>query len=988
MNDFKIIWGGIQLETNPDISITINYNLMDLFDPGSRDTNKTYTIVLPGTKHNLDTLSHPNIPSVSGKNFLQATPAQILIGSQPILVGNGKVEKIINNIDESEIEISICGNIETMFDIMSDGQLNQLNFSEYDHIRSRSNIINSQTNIIHINGTQTEVPKGIGYTYPYIIYGDSTEVFAKHNISEFYPAFYIKTIWDKLINYCGKTYTGRFLNTNYFSKLLYPYQGGKIQKSEETITEQSTLIGVDAAQTYQPVSPYMTRLSSSWWKNYNDSDGRLGWPLPLNRESGTVDDSSGEITFKDDLGTWNSTNTGLNIGKYTCEVTGYYDIEFDGKLIAEYYDIDGLNIGGWTGNGTFNYMYHLFKNGSIIDSSSSIPMTFQPSDTGTHSSPWYDINQPLAFDLSATNILLEEGDVISVGFGVQYPQTGTSWVGDDNRVLLRMNLKQSLDGSFTKFSVVPADNSDMGNTEISMNTMLPEMKMKDFFMGIVNMFNLVIVDDPNDKNNLIIETYDDYFASKKKIVNVGTGIDDWEIDETNVEIIPMSDLDFKTYKFTYQEDDCMYNKDYQERFKRVYGDKILNIDNDFSTNEDKIELQFASTPVATKFINDRVAPFFAEVDGDSFKSKKVKPRILFDGGLEDTAGFRLQDYEGGPYTDLTDYLFCSMWDDRFNPSYDLSFDYPKTLYFDSTQMPTNNLYNKFHRSRLGNIIDKDARILRGYFKLRPSDIAQFDFRDIIRYDNIYWRVNKIEGYDPVGIDSLTKVELIKISNIASYDGEAVEIPTSNRHCPLDVVGKFSDKGNYYVSLSGQIITEDCCRSLGGYLSDGVCMVRDNSKPTFPSETGVSSPIDTLGSLPVSDPTGPTVYRSNGNTSNNANTKFQGTNNYGPKAATGQVSIIGDNNSFGLSASNTLIIGDGIFGNEPDTIYLGDIKINSDGINNIGLVIIDGGVDEVMNIDKTNLIDIVDGGIDAVRNLGGDSKQRPIIDGNDYDPSGL
>ena len=42
-------------------------------------------------------------------------------------------------------------------------------------------------------------------------------------------------------------------------------------------------------------------------------------------------------------------------------------------------------------------------------------------------------------------------------------------------------------------------------------------------------------------------------------------------------------------------------------------------------------------------------------------------------------------------------------------------------------------------------------------------------------------------------------------------------------------------------------------------------------------------------------------------------------------------------------------------------------------------LIDGGLNETMNVSKTNFIDIVDGGVNSVRNFDGDSKLRPIID---------
>jgi hypothetical protein len=110
-------------------------------------------------------------------------------------------------------------------------------------------------------------------------------------------------------------------------------------------------------------------------------------------------------------------------------------------------------------------------------------------------------------------------------------------------------------------------------------------------------------------------------------------------------------------------------------------------------------------------------------------------------------------------------------------------------------------------------------------------------------------------------------------------------------------------------------------------------------------------------------------------------------------------IIGDNNSvpsqppFDLSltgitgSSNSydkiIIVGDGITPNENTSIFVGKYKISGeDGIKLNEVYLTDGGLDEVMRINKTNLIDKLDGTFNNVRNYEGDSKARPIIDGGD------
>jgi hypothetical protein len=870
---YKLIVDGVELDTYGDLGISLNYKLADIFDVSSRSSNFSRTILLPGTPTNNIFFKHIKDVNVTGVNVKKASIASIQAGSNELLKGNLFLIKIIDLNDKIEYEVQINGLLSNILLSMNDVGLNALNMSEFNHIRSRDNIINSWDFIIHKNGIQTDIgAPGYGYMYPYIIYGNFNNVFYNSYISDLFPAFYVKTIIDKIFEFTGYTYTSKFFNTILFNKLIMPFTGDKLQKSEETMIEQTTRVGVNNILDYFELFPPRTN-QSDWWKNYVDGY----YTLPLDRESGEVDDITGVLTFQDPLSSWDG-------GKYICQQTGYYNIILDGKLIARYSHVDGDDI-EYDG-GSFNYLYHISKNGNLIYQSDPFPQQHLPSDTIPHPSPWYDIDAPLNFSATISNILLEVGDVIRVGYGFQY--TSMQWAGDNDKVKINLNLKKSLGEDFTKFIVEPADNAEMGNTDVNMNQILPaDIKMKDFFLSICNMFNLIIVDNPDKQNDLIIEPYDEYFKSKQLVVNWdedsdGTG---GKIDENSeITIEPMSELDFKTYLYTYQADDDLLNKEYTNETKRIYGDLKLDIDSDYSQNVDKTELIFAATPVMDKFTHDRLAGYFVEQDTtNDFKPKKVKPRILLYGTKHPTIGLRILDYDTGPETIVYEYPFCSMWDDRFNPKYSLEFSYPGKLYFDTTVVPTNNLYNKFHRGRMSQITDIDARLLTGYFRLTNKDIAEFDFRNIIFLMDNYWRVNSIDDFNPANGESLTKVTLIKINELAIFDLNSVEIPTSNKWCPPDIVAKApkpDDKfGSYYFSLSGQIITDDCCKQLGGYMDGGRCRPRVFNKPQLPGETSAAG-SNLFDPTPTTETGGPIVFKKNGNTIDSPNVNAQGKNNYG------------------------------------------------------------------------------------------------------------
>src|SRR5690606_25379019 len=135
-----------------------------------------------------------------------------------------------------------------------------------------------------------------------------------------------------------------------------------------------------------------------------------------------------------------------------------------------------------------------------------------------------------------------------------------------------------------------------------------------------------------------------------------------------------------------------------------------------------------------------------------------------------------------------------------------------------------------------------------------------------------------------------------------------------------------------------------------------------------------------GSTPTSDEEGPVSIHGDGNSNNNPGTVVIGKNNYVPAGAKSKL-IVGDNSSVARDVEGAIVFGDNITATEPNTIYIGNIKINEQGIQASGINIIDGGLNTVFPFDKTNPVDIIDGGFNSVRNPDGDIKLLPIIDGN-------
>ena len=932
MNTYTIIADSKVLDTYNDISISLNYSIDDITTIDKRNTNFSKTIIIPGTPSNnlfFKQIFDVNVDNVNFNPSLKI-PASIRIGDNNIMQGNLQLMNIIINKEAVDYEVVIFGELKNIISEFGDYTLKNLNFSEYNHTRNKDNIQDSWSYINKVNTFDTNlVGEGKGYVYPYIINGNSSDIYDTVYIYDLYPAFYLKTYIDKMFEFVGFTYTSDFINSSYFKKLILPFIGDKIEMDAAEQLARKAIVSINGdegtSNEYKLFMPEQ-EIGTGWEYNNDFANYYLG----LDRETGTVTDDGQEVTYTDESNQWNGS-------QFVCDEPGRYDISFKGQCVPKLRDITTSDITYQSGTSEYFWRLQLVKtNGSVIDLDSSRDINdpndlygireFDLSDSIAHTSPWYDFDTQLAFSASANDVMMEAGDEIRMYFGLFF-RSDMNFAGLDSNIRLSLAFKESLSGSFTSMSITPSSNASYGNEDLEINNLLSDkIKMKDLFGDVVKQFNLIVQDNPNKKNDLIIEPSDDFYKSKQKVKDWTQLLD----RDSDIKITPMSELDAKSYLYKYSNDTDLYNKEYLEETKKSYGELQVTIDNDFSTNTSKTELKFAPTPCSNYQIGERVAPFFVDKDGDNIKAKKVKQRILFYDGLKDITqdSLYLSEYINDPSaTGLNSYPYCGMWDDPYNPTEDLGFGSTDKVYWNPTESPVSNLYEKFHRATLNNITNINSRLFEGSFKLTPKDIAEFDFRDVILIDGSYWRVNKIKDYDPIGNDKLTKVVLYKLIDLNIINKYNVLLPASNTSCPNDMIVKFGGDREYYSSVSGQPITPDCCNARGGDYVDGICYLPPNGTLNPSNEGGT---VIVGNNTPTQEPNGTVSNTQDGNTNGSNNIPIVGRSNFVPEGAKSSM-IIGDENSISKNIDNVLIVGDDIDADEPNTIYLEGVKINAKGI---------------------------------------------------------
>lgn len=777
----KLIVDGVELGFTDTLPISTNLSVADIREPDKRNSTYSKTISIPATKEANEVFEYAfelNL-SLSSFNPNIAISAKYFVNEVIVFDGQLQLLSITSKYNGSFLDhfynCSMIGETGNIFVDIANLFLTDIDLSVYNHVLDIGDVTSSWA-----------TPIGVGFVYPYIDYGVNGGNSNDWYLEGLKPAMFEKEYVDRIFANAGYTYTSNFFTSNYYKRIITPdVDEGCLKLPASSVINAQFYAG---SVNISPITIYTiappTTITLTVWR-YGPNNSPIALPVLFN------DDST--APFNDPGGVYNiATNV------FTTSIPGIYTIVFN----LDCYFFINMPVSGVTVEGSQNLLARIDRliSGTwtpVVSNFFNVVQSSPLSGIGSVVAipvPTITLQIPGNFYTSGEQFRCSVFSVSSPGWlirtaGGTLVTSGSSFAG--------LNMR---DATTTFYSIIDG-NLPYGGGVLMNDTIPKNIKQIDFLTSIIKSENLYVEVDKTNNKNLIIEPREDFIQYNNSL--------DWtrKQDLSNPIItLPMGDLDAKKYTWTFKSDKDVYNAFYEDKYKEVYGNKILNVTNDFIKSEKTIDVIFSATP-GVALQNDIVAGRMYVIDNGLVKPIKCNIRRLYWGGLKNCNGHNFW-FAGNP-SQTSQYPYAGHVDDPNSPTIDICFDNPKELYWilAAQSYTNNNLFGRGYFKLLQEITDPNSKIVQCKIYLDETDINEFSFRKIIFINGSYFFVNKISNYDPQ-VRTVCDVELLKLKKgqiFFPFSYPPTDVPPGgNTNFIRFQSPNLNPTGNYFNSRSASI----------------------------------------------------------------------------------------------------------------------------------------------------------------------------------------
>jgi hypothetical protein len=340
-----------------------------------------------------------------------------------------------------------------------------------------------------------------------------------------------------------------------------------------------------------------------------------------------------------------------------------------------------------------------------------------------------------------------------------------------------------------------ASNSLSGN--IDPIAYLPDMKVSDFFTGVLKEFNLTCYGIAQDVFQ--VEPLDDWYL-KGAIVDITKYTD---IKSINVERLRL----FNNIVLKYEQSENILNNQFRELFGREYGDAQIAFD--YDGGEYKIEQPFENMQMNRFSGTDLQVGFTVDKDLNTYTPK---PMLLY---MYDETNVSFKFYDGTAYSTLTEYMPFGQ-DVKVNTeNYSLNFNAEiSTL---TGQVEQNTLFATYYFGYLSNLFKLKNRRYTVKTNLPVSLLTNLRLNDrLIIRDRRYIIESMKSNLNNGDVDFVLINDFRAVLSDSGTDQPEIIIPDENAQC-LDVRILFPnnvESATVTTTTSGVTITPSTLTSEG------------------------------------------------------------------------------------------------------------------------------------------------------------------------------
>ena len=739
----------VQLAERP--TFPFSFSISELTDLSKRSGASSKTITLPGTLINqalfnsifeLTSVVNPNGQQSGLVDFDPTIKAPAQVYQNGLLQFNGTAQLLSckKNGGFWTFEITLVSEIIDYVAKMGEFKINELDYSEYDHILKYANVIETWDGFNQIDGVSTEVGaggiwQGIGYYYGLIDYGYPRVNANTFSLEQIPLQVFCYGIMQKIFAKIGLTWESAFFESELFKRLAIAYQGGELPTVSPAQADTDSALNAEIASISgnilvgQQVGG-VTLIDNNGTPEYIPSFGTATFANAIN------------IFVNQDI---RSQMVGEVPALFRSAVRGLFNFHYVGRHVIDLdFDLGGATIVGV--NATYTLRAVIYKNNAVF----AIEDVYTGPITSTAQAQSFTIN----FDYSRQmNLLINDEVRVSLRLVMAFTGIDLASFSGQN---ISYSVKVSTIDTLVNFEKVATEITS-GST-VFLSSLLPDMSAADFFNGFVKMFNLLVSPDKFEPTKLLIEPLIEYYKPTDEALIVTHKLDESE----QVEVVPSANIASKRYQFLWQKDDDYFNVDYFNKFAEQFGSFELVNDSQLANSTTTYQLPFAQKLMANIPFDDStftglIVPRNFSVNNGSVVPKKGKPFIVQVGNLTD-GNWVIIDESAAPHA-YAQYPYVGHLDRIESPTFDLNFGVPDVLYWNSATLPQANLY-QYHEQFLKELVSRYGRLVKCSIRWNPADIYSLDFRYLLNLDGVVYRLQKIQDYNPTN-DNSTKTELLK-----------------------------------------------------------------------------------------------------------------------------------------------------------------------------------------------------------------------------------